>query len=118
MKQEEKELLIKDLCARLPYGVKGKTLGSKVCTLKYMGIDGSFTADTYHGWVGREQFIPYLRKMSTMTEEEEKEFQDINMYELPYTVEGLDWLNAHHFDYRDLIDYYKLALEATEDMYK
>ena len=52
-----------------------------------------------------------------MTEDEEKQFQDVNLYELPYTVEGLDWLNAHHFDYRGLIND-GLALEASKGMYK
>ena len=60
---------------------------------------------------------PYLRPISSMTEDEEKQFQDVNLYELPYTVEGLDWLNAHHFDYRGLIND-GLALEALKGMYK
>lgn len=60
---------------------------------------------------------PYLRPISSMTEDEEKQFQDVNLYELPYTVEGLDWLNAHYFDYRGLIND-GLALEAPQGMYK
>lgn len=67
-------------------------------------------------WYKVEFIKPYLRSMSSMTEEEEKQFQDVNLYELPYMVEGLDWLNAHHFDYRGLIEK-GLALEAPEGMY-
>ena len=61
---------------------------------------------------------PYLRPMSSMTEEEEKEFQEIKLSyhfdEDSYIL--LDWLNAHHFDYRGLIEK-GLALEAKEGMY-
>lgn len=141
MTQEEKELLIKDLCARLPYGVKGKTLGSRICTLTYIGKDGSFTADVYHGWIESNQFIPYLRPMSSITIEEldscvcssgindvpfpkfegsEKEIETqrkdhcIKMFLSDANV--IDWLNAHHFDYRGLIEK-GLALEAPDGIY-
>ena len=66
---------------------------------------------------------PYLRQMSSMTEEEENElvkvaviggYNDDSVFN-SYII--TDWLNAHHFDYRGLIPM-ELALEATEDMYK
>lgn len=120
MTQEEKNLLLKDLCARLPYGVK-------VNHLLDIKPSDLFAIDTYRStlycfrngmeeWYKVEFIKPYLRSMSSMTEEEEKQFQDVNLYELPYMVEGLDWLNAHHFDYRGLIEK-GLALEAPEGMY-
>ena len=62
---------------------------------------------------------PYLRPMSSMTEEEENKYNSLNGYEkgiFPHTEEAFDWLNAHHFDYRGLIEK-GLALEAPEDMY-
>ncbi len=71
---------------------------------------------------------PYLRPMSSMTEEEENEFFQINftgsdsdiygkLFNVPYADEVINWLNAHHFDYRGLIPM-GLALEAPKDMYK
>jgi hypothetical protein len=66
---------------------------------------------------------PYLRPMSSMTEEEFKEYKSTWVYlkHEPYTcvqsVESYDWLNANFFDYRGLIEK-GLALEAPDDMYK
>lgn len=120
MTQEDKDLLFRDLCARLPYGVKvNHLLDTKPSDL--------FAIDTYRNtlycfrncreeWYKVEFIKPYLRPMSSMTEEEEIEFQEINLFELPYTIDGIDWLNAHHFDYRDLI-LLGLAREAPEGMY-
>lgn len=124
MTQEEKELLLKDLCARLCYGVKfGIGLGKlgkydlvEINTKKGKVLFG-------HGlYTDLETCRPYLRSMSSMTEEEKKEdamfFRafSCSMYERE-SVERIDWLNAHHFDYRGLIEK-GLALEAPEDMYK
>jgi len=77
------------------------------------------------------QIRPYLRPMSSMTEEEEKEYNKTKAkiavqwddygtpigYEYTYTIKTFDWLNSHHFDYRGLIEK-GLALEAPKDMYK
>ena len=140
MTQEEKELVIKEFCARLPYGLKlnfysKATNENYVCTL--LGIepdnekpiiakteDGAFTFTQDH-------VKPYLRSMSSMTEEELKEFAytilqqpdldavhnwqtlSIDLKELSIV---LDWLNKKMFDYRGLIPM-GLALEAPEDMY-
>ena len=70
---------------------------------------------------------PYLRPMSSMTEDERNEYLNVKMQETervalaevyrPEAVsEILDWLNAHHFDYRGLIEK-GLALEAPDGMY-
>ena len=67
--------------------------------------------------------FPYLRPMSSMTEEERKELTEINcqgnLAEHKYAVfyRSQDWLNAHHFDYRGLIEK-GLAFEAPIEMYK
>ena len=74
-------------------------------------------------------FKPYLRPMSSMTEEEKEEFQAFHcidgwhpyfyqqMCNIPNLENMFNWLNAHHFDYRGLIPM-GLALEATEGTYK
>ena len=112
MKQEDKELLLKDLCARLPYGVKINVNGEED-TLLELGVDT--------GWVNASYDIddvkPHLRPMSSMTEEELKEFHNYtNVDPISWLHCAIDWLNAHHFDYRGLIEK-GLALEAPEDMY-
>ena len=117
MTQEEKELLIKDLCARLPYGVfvKEGDVNDRVI----------YTYD-YHPHI--ETCKPYLRPMSSMTEEEEKECIDISRTIIIPHVRNwfgfsitnpffTDWLNSHNFDYRNLIEK-GLALEAKDGMYK
>ena len=121
MTQEDKKLLLQDLCARLPYSVKVKhLLDTYPSDLLCIDAEKNVVYVNHYGSEGKykiECIRPYLRPMSSVTEEEEKQFQDINLYELPYTVEGLDWLNAHHFDYRGLIND-GLALVAPEYMYE
>lgn len=120
MTQEEKILLLQDLCTRLPYNVKVKhLLDTYPSDLLCIDAEKNVVYVNHYGREGKykiECIRPYLRPMSLMTKEEEKQFRDVNLYELPYTVEGLDWLNAHHFDYRGLIND-GLALEAPEGMY-
>ena len=126
MTQEEKQLLLIDLSARLPYGVKFQVEDSNVYTLD--------AANYFALQVEDIAFKPYLRPMSSMTEEEENEWRGLNVGPLfeaigkPHTrigdlilraksqYEPLDWLNAHHFDYRGLIEK-GLAFEAPEGMY-
>lgn len=130
MTQKEKQLLLLDLCARLPYEV----------FVEYDYGDGVKRATKFHGnyhylmMSGKLQwkdFKPYLRPMSSMTEEERKEYdvlirncqeQDIADYNITILDDSqlvfvIDWLNAHHFDYRGLITM-GLALEAPEGMYE
>lgn len=104
MTDEQKQLLLKDLCGRLPYGMKYQDR-----------IEGGVHILTLGTTSHYERFIPYLRPMSSMTEEEEIYYNTI--YTTLKFYEKEDWLNAHHFDYRGLIPM-GLALEATEDMYK
>ena len=138
MTQEDKELLLKDLCARLPYGVIGliHNANGDDCNISVLGGD----IDLFS-----HQFInikPYLRPMSSMTEEEFerlKEYSglkyeqldlasyqngtykclDFYLSEVPSYVVILvfDWLNKNHFDYRGLIER-GLAIEAPINMYK
>ena len=128
MTQEDKQLLLKDLCARLPYGVKIATRQYNYCDiLTPKGIVGDkchFNDNPrYDGDRSIDEIKPYLRPMSSMTEEEKELMKDsvICFNELEgnstlFDEIGLDWLNANHFDYRGLIPM-GLALEATEGMY-
>lgn len=123
MTQEDRKLLLKDLCARLPYNViincKGRGTEYK-CFLTSDILDEILYKQEYYN------YKPYLRPMSSMTEEEEIEFVAIGSIVSTYgahnyfcilSFDESDWLNAHHFDYRDLIEK-GLALEAPEGMYK
>ena len=113
MTQEDKELLLKDLCGRLPYGVEADCVGEYV-KIKYIDPHRSTAYISNLGktkWESIEVITPYLRPMESMTEEEEKEY--INIDNLSYSCpmiyahfpafKRMDWLNAHHFDYRGLI---------------
>ena len=131
MTQEDKEFLIRDLCGRLPYGVKAYIKNwSKLDRKYYEGvytvesIDPSLNniyADSERGSVvvivGHDDYKikPYLFPLSSMTEEQKKEynlFRNMVDKELYDTWESIDYLNAHHFDYRGLIDK-GLAIDAT-----
>lgn len=121
MTQEDKELLLKDLCARLPYGIKFLRESwnyewdqelSVIEVLEDIDKDGYINkAKVYNV----EDIKPYLLPMSSMTDEQEKEYNSLNCYELglfPHTEEALDYLIKNHFDYRGLIEN-GLALDAT-----
>lgn len=128
MKQEEKDLLLKDLCARLPYGVKIQVYYEEIAGSGYFDED-VWTVDNdepFHvndRWL--ENIKPYLRPMSSMTEEE---FHDIIIIDnkrgifssrhltLHLDGEVIDYLNSKMFDWRNLITM-GLALEAPEGMY-
>ena len=160
MIREDKDLLLKDLCARLPYGVMVSVQGGEFDSYKYpyqltavskFGLD-SF-CKVYHpiytpfgGVPNVEDIKPYLRPMSSMTEEERVEFSKLldkryceedweghistsycieidNVYtddeggiKYPsaFRMNAIDWLNAHYFDYRGLIEK-GLAIEVTEE---
>lgn len=111
MTQEDKQLLLNDLCARLPYGVVVDV--SRVEEWKQLTLT-PFILSNYYDDI--EKIKPYLRSMYSMTEDEERKFEETLQY-TQYTLESYDWLNAHHFDYRGLIKM-GLALEAPEGMYK
>lgn len=146
MAQEEKQLLLQDLCGRLPYGVKIALKNSEayhhenvakkgdITIDKLKGFNGSYFSiyhdnpldwDWYVSDIGVEDIKPYLRPLSSMTEEEYEEYTNIDnrSYSCPKDYahipasERIDWLNAHHFDYRGLIEK-GLALEAPKGMYK
>ena len=113
MTNEDKNLLFKDLCARLPYQPFIRSKGEPHLQ-KLIG----FVPDIEH-----YNIKPYLRPMSSMTEEEMENLEKYlgKKYDFRFTETEsfiyIDWLNAHHFDYRGLIEK-SLAIIAPEEMYK
>ena len=119
MTQKDKDLLLKDLCARLPYEVKCQVetiRGKRNILLDCFNIAHIFNFP--NGLC--KDCKPYLRPMSSMTEEEKKELwwatycNDPNITE--QSQRHINWLNANHFDYRGLIPK-GLAIEAPEGIY-
>ena len=143
MTQEDKELLFKDLCARLPYGVIVVTPKGRgyVCNINLTIFDYELGVNINP--IIRDPFSindvkPYLFPLSSMTEEQEKEIQQIignpdyaciirktdglelwlNFIDTDPTIwldaifEVQDYLNKNHFDYRGLIEK-GLAIDAT-----
>ena len=158
MTQEEKLLLIKDLCTRQPYGVKIQCLFKldEIYTLNYVDLDSlsmnfsfskrkesnlEFSGVDKLIFRGKLRYKPYLRPLSSMTDEELDEFRIkffefdtvelmkknnsnyafidlwLDEYPLYSIVDAIDWLLKHHFDIRDLIEK-GLALEAPKGMYR
>ena len=133
MKQEDKYLLLKDLCARLPYYLK-VNINEKIETLNVIGDDCgyyfNFLNDNEEG-VTIENIKPYLFPLSSMTEEQEEEYGECFDVDLANSAKNLndridgkdvingfpmhnhiEWLNKNHFDYRGLIPK-GLAIDAT-----
>lgn len=127
MTQEEKEVLLKDLCGRLPYGIKAWVVDDEP-PISIVSYEAENTFVDKDGWsYGLDDIKPYLRSMSSITYDERKELYrlllNVERLGLAYIMLGkytfspvYDWLNAHRFDYRGLIPM-GLALEAREGMY-
>jgi hypothetical protein len=143
MTQEEKELLLKDLSARLPYGVKimverwDSDMDCEFTTIEtVIGVDDRFIYTIWDKTGEKDKhsiveplsildYKPYLRPMYSLTEDEMKELAKIDMRRamysarhLTYHLDGkiIDYLNEHFIDWRHLIPN-GLALEAKEGMY-
>ena len=136
MTQEEKQLLLVDLCARIPYSqivnINGEIKKLIVISNTFIHF-ADLTDDDLEGICDLDycDVKPYLRPMSSMTEEEKKKVCSLNgislielnerlkwdMYIKVYTIETFDYFNAHHLDYRGLIEK-GLAIEAPKEMYK
>ena len=102
MTQEQKELLIKDLCARLPYGVKVESVFINPDTKEHKscGIEVFDATSILMIRDGLGEFKPYLFPLSSMSDEQEKEYDNLNCWELgcfPHTEEALDYLIANYF---------------------
>ena len=127
MNQEDKELLLKDLCCRLPY-----------YTLVYLsntmeGFDSELSTAEIEFLINNEYMVkPYLFPLSSMTEEQKEELKDLTRKEMEIITDqlktgncGIDngkyhfnnilelnWLNENNFDYRGLISK-GLAIDCT-----
>ena len=131
MTQEDKEILIRDLCGRLPYGAKAYIKNWSKLDRKY--YEGVYTVESIDPSLNNiyadserssvkvivgyydDEIKPYLFPMSSMTEEQKKEYNLLrNMVdkELYDNWESIDYLNVHHFDFRGLIEK-GLAIDAT-----
>ena len=126
MTQEEKELLLKDICSRLPYGVKGVNTAGIVSSPS----DWNCAFDILSGLKYRiegSKWKPYLFPLSSMTEEQRGEYNGwkhlipvchyeygdiVEEYELFDSPESFEYLIENHFDYRGLIEK-GLAIDAT-----
>ena len=119
MEKDNKQLLIRDICAQLPYGVyvKFKQYNEPL----YLSVEDKLAIYNGGELINDLQYL-YLRPMSNMTEEERNEISKKLNYEFYVDDEGalcaeddrhrvrvdlieiyIEWLNAHHFDYRGLI---------------
>ena len=114
MTQEQKDLLLKDLCARLPYGVKVQTtyISPQTKERKDIGMDVLSTVEISMLIDGYEEHKPYLFPLSSMSEEQEKEWLYTLSSDGNITYDTVDWCNENHFDYRGLIPM-DLAKDAT-----
>ena len=123
MTQEYKELLLKDLCARLPYGVKINESTQGDFTVIGLTTERVFTTcetEGCHNDFPIECVKPYLFPLSSMTEEEQRTLDSMcNDVEMVSRLSGLkmfdkafNWLKENHFDYRGLIEK-GLAIDAT-----
>ena len=121
MTHDDKELLLQDISARLPYGVIIHVNGHDERVDEINPFEGIITCGFQSFSI--DECKPYLRPMSSMTEEEWTDYQKIRMIDWvngdingTFINAGLivDWLNAHHFDYRGLIEK-ELAIAVTEE---
>ena len=132
MTQEDKELLLKDLCARTPYGVKVQYMNN-IFVIDYVSSYEEVKLDTSDNWtVGVSEVKPYLFPLSSMTEEQKVELKQEHIKDEKLYVEcltmaakgdssmrgkviihyAMDWCYKNHFDYRGLIEK-GLAIDAT-----
>ena len=132
MEKENKELLLKDLCSRLPYGVKVEHLlhaPNNPSDLFAIDVDKQVLYCDHKGreeWYKVEFVKPYLRPISSMTEEEKVQLfqyacigEDMNgefidEVQRKDCAAYIDWLNKNMFDYRGLIEK-GLAIEVTKE---
>ena len=106
MTQEDKKLLLQDLCGRIPYGVKmnhiADTENNPITLVGVAKTMITLESSAGYGTSDIEDYIPYLFPISSMTEE-----QKVDMIKSSCGIGSdknvFDWFNKNHFDYRGLI---------------
>jgi hypothetical protein len=122
VKKKNKEVMLSELCCRLPYEVKCDIGDNKPYTLNSIEVDyvgGHLVRfkEMKNGLIMEvylSEVKPYLFPMSSMTEEQSKEFYETfhGSGNYDWTIETFDWLNKNHFDFRNLIPK-GIAIDAT-----
>ena len=116
---DEKDILLKDLCFRLPYGLKCEVNGQVREMTGILVDDKTIQFDFLNYDVSEVK--PYLRLLDSMTEEENSEcgyfYTNFGFMDAASAPIFVIWLLEHHFDFCGLIEK-GLALEAPKDMYK
>ena len=116
MKQEEKELLLTDISGRLPYGLIVQiSLFRNDGRKRDIDLDPHVTENIWE-IIDKYHALPYLLPMSSMTEEERKEYKHLVAFSgsPDGAANFIDWLNKNMFDYRGLIEK-GLAIAVTEE---
>ena len=111
MKSKDRQLLLIDLCGRLPYEVKGLHRG-ETQRLLIMDSFGSYQVNGYDAWfdLNSVSFKPYLFPLSSITK---KTLEELSEYiDIKNAYVAVELLNSHHIDYRGLIEK-GLAIDAT-----
>lgn len=127
MTKEEKQLLLEDLCARLPYGVmfdynNNEPLKAEGIVRDIVYFKGyNYQTEGDECYANITQCKPYLRTISSMTEEERCLYTSFRAHAAPFAI--VRWLDQNHFDHRtdmegETLISLGLALEAHEGMYK
>ena len=140
MTQEDKQLLLKDLCARLPYKVKGVYARTDIKNLSICEITTHLYSEMEESFNGKEkyEFIPYLFPLSSITKEMMEEPNIYGFFKYRDTIANvghleskdgiseeiytyidiesisvlMEFFHSHHIDYRGLIEK-GLAIDAT-----
>ena len=116
MTQEDKQLLLKDISARLPYNTIVSVAEGGINGIEWnkaeLNLFLLYQIEEEDAW----EFVkPYLRPMSSMTDEEKSQY-NFYLTSIVFAYDAsllINWLNEHHFDYRGLIEK-NLALDCTE----
>lgn len=104
MTEQDKQMLLRDLCCRLPYGIK---VEANSYYTEIIGIEGTKISTRRRFTYPIHVIKPYLRPLSSMTNEEKE------TYQMFFNEDGLvntsidtyvDWLLKGHFDFRGLIE--------------
>ncbi len=116
MTEEDIKLIIAEVCARLPYGLKfhfypDKDSKQKEVIATATGYDGDYQCvETSTEGFNVRNIKLYLRPMSSMTKEEEMHFWCLNHNPntgvdcMTHAPELIHWLIENHFDYMGMIE--------------